>query len=214
MDHFYRIIISLILGCLCAAGLWGCGQDGFVSVLQTPAPTVADTEFPQTEEPASGGKASNQDSAKESATVFVHVCGCVNAAGVYELPADARVFEAVEMAGGCRAEAASECLNMAGKLTDGQQIYVPSREEAASGNLTGGSGAKQANDSGESPAGVNLNTAGKEELMTLPGIGSAKADSILQYREEHGGFDSPEEIMEISGIKENIYEKIRDKIIV
>ena len=61
---------------------------------------------------------------------------------------------------------------------------------------------------------VNLNEASREELMTLPGVGEAKADSILSYREENGGFDSIEEIMEISGIKEGVFEKMKDKITV
>ena len=59
---------------------------------------------------------------------------------------------------------------------------------------------------------MNLNTAGKELLTTLPGIGDAKADAILQYREENGGFSSIEEIMQIEGIKEKVFEKIRDLI--
>ena len=61
---------------------------------------------------------------------------------------------------------------------------------------------------------VNLNTAQREELMTLPGIGESKADSIIRYREEHGAFTSPEEIMNISGIKSAVYSKIRDRITV
>ena len=61
---------------------------------------------------------------------------------------------------------------------------------------------------------MNLNTASKEELMTLPGIGEAKAEAILQYRSEHGAFSAAEELLQISGIKEGVFSKIKDRITV
>ena len=70
----------------------------------------------------------------------------------------------------------------------------------------------QTEQAGESS--VNLNTATREELMTLPGIGEAKADAVIAYREENGGFSSPEEIMNISGIKEAVFSQIKDRITV
>ena len=77
------------------------------------------------------------------------------------------------------------------------------------GGVTGGNGGGNSSGSG---ALVNINQASKEELMTLPGIGESKADKIIAYREENGRFSTPEGIMEISGIKDGLYNKIKDKI--
>lgn len=142
-------------------------------------------------------------------TVFVYVCGAVNAPGVYELGKDARVFEAIGLAGGMTGEAAAEAVNQARTVADGEQIYVPTAEEAQ----TQGAGVEDiitgnADGSGK----ININTAGKEELMTLTGIGEAKAQSILDYREEHGRFGSIEDLMQIEGIKEGVFNKIKEDI--
>ena len=129
--------------------------------------------------------------------------------GVYELPAGARVYQAIESAGGTLDGAAPESLNLAQLAEDGQKVYVPSREEAAA--VPG----ETASPSSEQGAGkVNLNTAGLEELMTLTGIGQTRAEAIITYREEEGGFRAPEDIMNVDGIKEGIYEKLKDEITV
>ena len=109
-------------------------------------------------------------------------------------------------------EAAADYLNMAQETADGMKITVPSKEEAKAEGLW-----VQVPESPEGAAGqqkINLNTAGKEELMTLRGIGEAKAEAILRYREEQGPFESIEEIMNISGIKEAAFQKIKDDITV
>ena len=149
-------------------------------------------------------------------TVYVYVCGAVNAPGVYELPEGARVFEAVERAGGISAEGAPELVNQAKMVEDGERIYIPTREEAQRLDAGEGeawdllSGAEGGN--GQESKKININTAGMDELMTLAGIGEAKAQSIISYREENGGFSSIEEIMEIEGIKEGVFDKIKDDI--
>ena len=143
-------------------------------------------------------------------TVFVYVCGAVNAPGVYELGKNARVFEAVEMAGGLTAQAAAESVNQARTVADGEQIYVPTLEEAA----TYGAGVLDGIVTEGTDKKVNINTAGKEELMTLTGIGEAKAQSILDYREEHGSFGSIEDLMQIEGIKEGVFNKIKEDIMI
>ena len=138
-------------------------------------------------------------------TIFVHVCGEVVSPGVYELHLDSRVYEAIEAAGGVSEKAAEESLNQAEYLMDGQQIYVPSEEELL----------KKEEEAGVSADGkVNINKASKEELMTLSGVGEAKADAIIRYRSEKGSFSSIEEIMEIEGIKEGVFRKIEDRITV
>nr|WP_294490804.1 ComEA family DNA-binding protein [uncultured Mediterraneibacter sp.] len=141
-------------------------------------------------------------------TVFVYVCGAVNTPGVYELSASARVFEAVESAGGMTADASKDSVNLARTVADGEQIYVPTEEEAAQGTGV----ETESTVTGTEQSKVNINTASKEELMTLTGIGEAKAGSILKYREEHGAFGSVEELMEIEGIKEGVFNKIKDDI--
>ena len=102
-------------------------------------------------------------------------------------------------------------LNQAELLTDGVQIQVPTKEEVASGIAAEANTSGAPGESGKTSQGkVNLNTATKEELMTLPGIGEAKADSILTYRESAGGFQSIEQIKEIEGIKDGVFEKIKN----
>lgn len=150
-----------------------------------------------------------QENTKEKIEeIYVYVCGAVNAPGVYRLPAGSRVYEAIEAAGGMNESAAAEALNQAERLSDGQQVYMPGRAETAgptAGSAAGGAGMQE-------DGKVNLNSAGKEELMTLSGIGEVKAESIIRYREEHGRFQSVEELKQIEGIKEGLFNRIKDKV--
>ena len=150
-----------------------------------------------------------QEEHEPAETVYVYVCGAVNAPGVYELKKDARVFEAITLAGGMTAEAAPEAVSQARTVADGEQIYVPTvREVQMQGSGVEDIVTGNADVSGK----ININTAGKEELMTLTGIGEAKAQSILDYREEHGQFGSIEDLMLIEGIKEGVFNKIKEDI--
>lgn len=145
------------------------------------------------------------DTDEESGKIYVHVCGKVKNPGVYELDSGSRIFEAIEAAGGMTNKIAENAINQAQLLSDGQQVYVPSREEIQNQNDE-----PAIMDNGK----VNINKASKEELMTLSGVGEAKADAIIRYREENGNFKSIEEIMEIEGIKEGVFRKIEDQITV
>lgn len=140
--------------------------------------------------------------------VYVYVCGAVNAPGVYELKEGARVFEAIQLAGGLTEAAAADAVNQARIVTDGEQIRVPTVEEAQNQ----GAGVAGEVTEGTENNKININTAGKEELMTLTGIGEAKAESIMDYREKNGSFTSIEELMQIEGIKEGVFNKIKDDI--
>lgn len=151
--------------------------------------------------------------------IFVDICGAVTKPGVYRMPPDSRVYEAVEAAGGLLPEAAGNRVNQAQPLSDGQQIYVPTKEEAEKAGAVPAEGAFPEIKAGEnSPVSengkVNLNTADAAALQTLSGIGESKAQAILAYREEHGGFSSIEELMDVPGIKENTFLKIKEKIAV
>jgi len=141
---------------------------------------------------------------RSDSTIQVYICGEVKHPGVYEFDQDARIISAIEAAGGLTKKAAPESINQAQKMEDGQQIYVPSETEQQE---------MSTEKSGENSEGlISINQATKEEFMTLPGIGEAKADSIISYREEHGNFQSTEDLMKISGIKEGVYNKIKDYI--
>lgn len=168
-----------------------------------------------------------------SQTIYVDVCGAVVNPGVYELSSDSRVFQAIEKAGGYLPGAAASYLNRARSLSDGQQIYVPTQEEVDSQTIpltqdetaqdgvvqagtaqTGTAADNTADGTGTTQAGqrINLNTADVSQLSTLTGVGEFKALAIIAYREENGPFTSIEDIMNVPGIKEGTYEKIKDKI--
>lgn len=149
-----------------------------------------------------------KDHQSETEKVFVYICGQVQYPGVYELDPGARIFEAIQLAGGVTDQAAPEAINQAKPVTDGEQIYIPSAEELQIDGTGVGMKVTEGADNGK----ININTAGKEELMTLAGIGEAKALSILNYREEHGKFESVEQLMEIEGIKEGVFNKIKQDI--
>ena len=163
--------------------------------------------------------------------IYVDVSGAVVSPGVYCLDAGSRIFQAIEAAGGCTTEAAPVCLNQAAELSDGQKVYVPTVQEAE--DVAAGAGGNagnlwdlgtQSSVTGQTSEGtgqvsedtgtgkVNINTADKELLTTLPGVGSSKADAILAYRQDQGGFSSIEGIMNVEGIKEGVFARIKDRI--
>ncbi len=161
---------------------------------------------------------SSWDSPENEEELIVYVCGQVQKPGVYALKAGARVGDAVDMAGGMTEEAAADAINLAQTVGDAQMIRVPSLaevEELGPGYVLpdtgGGPGAGGgAGSSGEGK--ISLNRATREQLMTLPGIGASKADAILLYRQEKGAFENIEELMNITGIKEGVFLKIKDQI--
>lgn len=138
---------------------------------------------------------------------FVHICGAVVNPGVYELPAGSRIIDAVDMAGGLNENADGMYVNLAAVISDGEQIFIPTVEEALV--------MKQAPQQTEMSSGkVNINTADKALLCSLPGIGDTRAAAILAYRQEHGSFSAIEDIMQVSGIKESSFQKIKELIVV
>lgn len=157
---------------------------------------------------AGGEEQSPEDSQKPAEkSLLVYICGAVANPGVYELESGARVYQAIEAAGGLTAEADSAGINQARELSDGEQITVYKLGETVPPAREGQSMEQQ-------DTRVNLNTAGKEELMTLTGIGETRAQAILDYRQEHGPFGTTEELMQVDGIKEKTWEKIKEEITV
>lgn len=156
--------------------------------------------------------------------LYVHVCGAVKKAGLYCLPAGSRAADAIEAAGGFTRKADRNAWNLAQPLEDGMQIYVPQKGETeGQAGIPSGfsdSSSDRGSDSSLSQGGedrtgkVNINTASEEELMTLKGIGKSRAADIIAYRQTHGGFTRIEDIRNVSGIGDSIFDKIKDKITV
>lgn len=140
----------------------------------------------------------------------IYICGAVKHPGVYRFSGDSRVCDAIEAAGGFTKKASRDSVNQARPLADGEQITIPKKQKGKKHLLE--EGLAEHNTSKDNL--VDLNEAGREELMTLSGIGEAKAQMIIDYRRENGCFSCTADIMKISGIKEGIYNKIKDRITV
>ncbi len=179
----------------------------------------------------------------QAGVIYVHVGGAVENPGVYELEAGSRVYEAVQQAGGFADSAEQNYVNQAQVLEDGVKLVIPTREEAAAAQddaseesnalqdraqdgsgIAGGAereigivgGARSDGQGGDaaSDGRININTASEAQLCEIPGIGATRAAAIAAYRESHGAFGKPEDIMNVNGIKEGMYEKIKDIICV
>jgi competence protein ComEA len=142
----------------------------------------------------------------------VHVVGAVRRAGVYRLRAGRRVQDAIARAGGATAGADLQAINLAAKVADGQQVVVPRKGAAppASAPATADGAAV----AGSSGAPVNLNSATAEQLDTLDGVGPATAQKILEFRQQHGGFSSIDDLSQIPGIGPKRLESLRAQVTV
>lgn len=198
-----KVLISLLLIVLSiAGGVYFYGKEkgkekisikGIATEADSiPSGTARDSPFPDTETPA--------------AFISAYICGKVKEPGVYEIEKGSRVNDLLAAAGGF-AEGASETgVNLARVVEDGEMIYIPDVSETV--NVTDGS------DGSEYAGLININTADKERLMSLPGIGETKAAAIIQYRNKNGSFTNIEEIKKVSGIGENIFSEIEALITV
>jgi competence protein ComEA len=153
-----------------------------------------------------------------SPDLVVYVCGAVRAPGVVRLPAGARVTDALQIAGGPTGKAELAAVNLAAPVTDGQQIVVPEKGAtsavtvAPAGGASGGLGAAGGTSGPAAP--VNINTASLEELDALDGVGPSTAQKIIDYRTEHGGFKTIDEIKEVPGIGDAKFAAMKDSITV
>lgn len=146
-----------------------------------------------------------QDETSENIVVYVH--GAVKKPGVYVLHSGDRVYQAVDMAGGMTSDAEKRTLNLAETVSDEQDIYIMTKKEYDEKHE---SNDKEKQSMSETL--VNINTADSKMLMSLQGIGEAKAASIIAYREENGLFTSKEDIKKVSGIGDSTYSNIKDLI--
>ena len=207
-------MLAVILGMLAAGVCYSCsaGRQGQTQEILLNEETGGGNETTgETAVSRESVPAAEESEPPIQAVYFVHVCGQVNAPGVYEMEPGSRIYEAVERAGGFSPEADSQYLNLAQEISDGMKIEVPTPEQAREWSASGraAAGAEAASGQGSK---VNINTAGKEELMTLSGIGASRADDIIRYRDTYGPFERIEDIMNISGIKDAAFQKIKDSI--
>lgn len=165
---------------------------------------------------------------QEPEGMMIHVCGAVQNPGVYELEEGSRIADAVTAAGGFLKEADEEYVNLATRLQDGSQVKIPTKDETAQMSkdemtkndncvtlpsvMPAATQMVQENPEDGLLHKVNINTADKEQLCTLPGIGPTRAEGIIAYRNSQGAFSKIEDIMLVSGIKESSFQKIKNYI--
>lgn len=209
-------------------GFSGFADHGQLMMTEEAAPeTSASVEDAADQRDAASGTGTNDGESYDTneERIYVHICGCVRNPGLYVFAAGTRAGEALESAGGFTKKADESAVNLAAVLQDGMQLYVPSVEDTvqngagsassgAVGNAASAGAGNVTSGSGKESAPVNINTAGAQELMTLSGIGESRAEAILSYREENGMFSSIEDIKNVSGIGEGIFERIKNMITV
>lgn len=225
------LILSLLFLCLFAS--CKSRDDGLVAVYEdeTVASDLSDNAT-DGETEREGESATESESETETVTlqvddtsidadsavikdIKVYVCGAVQRPDVYEISADSRIVDAVSAAGGFAIDAYPEAMNLAETVSDGSRIYVPTKEEVdALAVVYSDTGSGSGGTTSDSTGRVNINTATLEELTTLPGIGDTRARAIIDYREQNGAFGNIEDIMQVTGIKEKSFSKIKDSICV
>ncbi len=196
------------------------GSDEFVAGA-TVSETSSSTVEPSTDTSLTATASANTSNEMNSDTVkgvYVYVCGAVKKPGVYQFSHNPRVVEAVEEAGGFTKKADTLSVNMASVLEDGAQVVIGEKGKNATGDVsTGVAGVDTTTGSGTAGAGtgdnkIDINTASAEELTKIPGIGEAKSTAIVNYRNEHGRFQKAEDLMKIPGIKQGIFNRMKDYI--
>lgn len=185
-------IIGLALVLVGAWHFWPRANADFVATVEQ----AGEQEIPMT-----------SDSASSQADIVVDIEGAVAMPGLYTLPADSRVGDAIQAAGGLAADARPGAANLAQKLADGEQVVIPSQADAEQAAQDTSSSAKKGGK-------ININTASATELQKLSGVGPALSERIVEYRESKGHFSSIEDLQNVSGIGETRFANLRDKICV
>ncbi len=190
MNEKFKMFLAIISGLIF---LCGCGSRNAVYL-----------ETEQVEETEAVKEVVPPAESEQPEVCYVYVCGAVVSPGVYELQAGSRVYEAIKSAGGLAEDADLSSINQAEHVTDGQMIKILTVSETENGTEDGNETA--------SDGLLDINNASVADFMTLPGIGQSKAQSIVLYREQNGAFSSVDEIMNVDGIKEGVFNKIKDCI--
>ena len=208
-----KIIIVLVVVMLAGGGYWMLKHFHPALFLGEPDFVVETEAAPPPSTPPSTAPKSE---------IVVHVMGAVKSPGVYHLSTDARIHEAIEKAGGKTDQADIHSLNLAAKIRDGEQIYVPEIRKIPDVEQTIPTSTSSAASPQPYPrpsassdgSRININTATAKELQTLRGIGPTMAQRIVEYRQTSGRFTTVEELTNVKGIGEKTLEKIRDNIAV
>ncbi|MBQ1326778.1 MAG: helix-hairpin-helix domain-containing protein [Eubacterium sp.] len=208
--HIFVILLIIMIFDLC-----GCGEVCISTIKEDSeenTETTIDSGYAENE--ASDTNEVSDTIIDSEETVVVYICGAVVSEGVYTLSYGSRVVDVLDMAGGYKEDAAKGYVNLAEPLSDGDKIYIPFQDEVDDEKNISQKikGKDDIYGSGDGDRLVNINKATRDELMTLPGIGGSKADDIISYREEHGKFSKIEDLMNISGIKTGVFNKIKDMI--
>ena len=206
-----RMAALIIVVGLSILFFWIHGDQGTHVISEAEAGTEEAAE--SYEDPQYNEQAADQEAPAASSVAYVDISGEVNKPGVYKVTTETRLFEVIDMAGGLTENADPDSLNRAEKVTDGQKIIVLSYDESSEIGKSSSSVPDYGLTSDEGDK-VNINTADSSELQTIPGIGPAKAQSIIDYREQNGYFTTTEDIMDVTGIGQKTYASIKDYIVV
>lgn len=190
------ILVSLVLITIMTIGQLYSKNKRYEIPKPTPAPTG---EIPYTDQKK-----------EESADIVVHIVGEVNRPSIVRLPKGSRLYEAIEKAGGFTEQAESEKINLAQVLVDGCQYVVPKSGEEMI--IHKNDGTQRSGQVSENDGKVNINTATKEELMQLNGIGEVLAQRIIKHRDKVGGFKQISDLLQVEGIGESKYQSIKEDI--
>ncbi len=170
-------------------------------------------EIPSTTtEPTQSAAVAASESVQPIEQIVIHIVGEVNRPGVFTMDKGSRLYEAVELAGGFTEAANREGINLAQELLDGSQYIIPS--ESGELIINKNDGEQAVGYASENDGKVNINTADKQELQTLPGVGEVLAERIVAYRTEHGKFKNISELLNVDGIGEGKFQSIKDKVFV
>lgn len=197
-----RIVMCVLSSALLVVYLSGCGKKTAYYV---------DAESVVTENEELLSEEIPLPSESDPILLYIYVCGEIQNPGVYQMPEGSRVCDVFVEAGGLTKKAAADYWNQARLLVDGEMIYVPTQEEAEERIPEAQSGSAEEKGSDGK---ININTASKEMLMQIPGIGESKALAIIAYRQEHGSFSEIEDVMQVEGIKDGVFAKMKDYIVV
>jgi len=220
----YQVISGVLLGLVIVGiGWWGLGRSPAEPAPLPPAsPPVARTASAKAAPQTTGTSSAASTSSTAETVVFVDVQGAVVRPGMYQFKAGMRVADAVKAAGGLRGHADRQRINLAQRLVDQQQLYLPKRGEQApspTGNVpatgvaptqpaSGASGGQ----SSSGTASVNLNTATVTDLQQLSGVGAKKAQKIIDYRTAHGDFKQVDDLTQIAGFGEKTVARLRSQL--
>lgn len=205
------IIVGLSLTTLIAVSFLFIGQQ---PVADAQPAFASESVMSSVDSTTTASSATTTSQTSVSTKMYVDVKGEVKQPGMKKVDATMRVIDAVQLAGGFTSKADQKQVNLAQKLTDSQVVYIPKHGEQVPASASGG-GAVDGGASSESSAPqVNINTADATGLQQLDGVGEKKAEKILAYRQEHGGFKSVDELKNVNGFGDKTLERLKPQIIV